>query len=100
MTSSKKSRMMGETGELVQFFREPAAGRTVNPPGNEAAAAAVAARCFDKYHTPYKTYEKTYRRTNIVGTLAYRKDANDNNAAMAGVTIAREFAFAGGLLPG
>ncbi len=69
MTNSKKSRMMDETGELVQLLRELVAAKTVNPPGNEAAAAAVVARYFDEYHIPYKTYEKAPGRTNIIGKL-------------------------------
>jgi len=55
--------------EAVELLRALVAANTVNPPGNEAAAAAVVADYFEEIGIPFQTYEKAEGRTNIIGSL-------------------------------
>jgi len=55
--------------EFLDLLGALVAARTVNPPGNEAAAAAVVRRFFDDAGIASRTFEKEPGRTNIIGTI-------------------------------
>lgn len=55
--------------EFVELLGELIAARTVNPPGNEEAAAKVAAGYFARHGISYDVYSKAPGRANIVGRI-------------------------------
>jgi len=61
--------MSPERAEFLDLLASLVAAKTVNPPGNEAAAAAVVERFFKAEGIPYETYEKAPGRTNIIGAV-------------------------------
>lgn len=61
--------MSRERAEFLDLLAALVAAKTVNPPGNEAAAAAVVERFFKAEGIPYETYEKAPGRTNIIGAV-------------------------------
>jgi len=55
--------------ELVDLLCQLVAARTENPPGNEAAAAAVLERFFAKYRIPCERHEAEPGRTNLIARV-------------------------------
>lgn len=55
--------------EMVDLLSQLVAARTENPPGNEAAAAAVLESFFDEHDIPSETHEAEAGRTNLIGRV-------------------------------
>lgn len=55
--------------EMVELLKELIAARTDNPPGNEAVAAKVLARYFDRRGIPHWSFEPEPGRTSIFGRI-------------------------------
>lgn len=60
---------MTDREELLEILAPLVAANTVNPPGNEAAGAAVVAEYLERCGVPYDTCEKAPGRTNIIGRI-------------------------------
>ena len=55
--------------ELLDLLSRLVSARTVNPPGNEIAAAAVLEAFFRKHNIPFERHEAEPGRTNIIGRV-------------------------------
>jgi acetylornithine deacetylase/succinyl-diaminopimelate desuccinylase family protein len=63
------AQLRGRRKEIVATLADLVAARTVNPPGDEHAAAAVVETFFRRCRIPYEKLEKAPGRTNIVGCV-------------------------------
>jgi len=63
------AQVRGRRKEIVACLGDLVAARTVNPPGDERAAAAVVEKLFRRRRIPYEKLEKAPGRTNIVGCV-------------------------------
>lgn len=61
--------MQGEEKEIVDLACKLINAKTENPPGNEILAVQIVADFFLSLKIPYKLFEKTKDRTNIIGYI-------------------------------
>lgn len=61
--------MQGKEKEIIDLACKLINAKTENPPGNEILAVQILADFFQSLKIPYKLFEKTKDRTNIIGYI-------------------------------
>ena len=67
-----KKYMQDEEKEIIEIACKLINAKTENPPGNEILAVRIVEDFFKSLQIPYKIYEKTTDRANIVGYIGCR----------------------------
>ena len=67
-----KNYMQSEEKEIVDLTCKLINARTENPPGDEILAVRIVEDFFQSLQIPYKIFEKTKNRANIVGYIGGR----------------------------
>src|SRR3989339_2126040 len=74
LVSHVKNYMQSEEKEIVDLTCKLINAKTENPPGNEILAVRIVEDFFQSLQIPYKIFEKTKDRANIVGYIGGRDE--------------------------
>ncbi|MBM2834467.1 MAG: dapE, partial [Candidatus Brocadiaceae bacterium] len=67
--NSVKKFMESEKKEIIDITCKLISAKTENPPGDEILAVRIVEDFFQSLQIPYKIFEKTKNRANIVGYI-------------------------------